>query len=93
MEVCRDEYEKRLEGMGEIFKNMLEDAYKQALAFASNNSLPPTIRRIEITGGASKTLLLVNIMNEFCANKMAYEVGLPIHIFIIIIIFNHNHIH
>ena len=64
--------------MGEIFKNMLEQARKQALAFANQNNLPPAICRIEITGGASKTHLLVNIMNEFCANNLTYTVGISI---------------
>ena len=80
MDINRDEYEKRLENMGNLFKELLNEAYMKALAYHSQNKLPAHIYRIEITGGASKTLLMVNIMNDFCANHQEYDVGLSIHV-------------
>ena len=75
MYINREEYEKRLEGMSEIFKSMLDEAFKKALVFAQQNNLPPTIRRIEVTGGAARTYLFMNIISQYITDhKQVYEV-------------------
>lgn len=69
----RDEYYHKIAFMQEEVEQILNKAFDSACGYLRNiGQQPPLIRRLEVVGGASKTIMIENTINNFINEKQAY---------------------
>lgn len=78
VDLSREEYNRKIAFMQEEVKQILGKAFDSACGYLRNiGQQPPLIRRLEVVGGASKTIMIENTINDFINEKQVYyEVGL-----------------